>query len=142
MLGGAILSCMTTATKSDWIPRDDLATRVVVLRTQMGLSRRQFAQLTGLTENQLQGIEDGRSPHKLPEKIQAIHNATGVSREWLMWGGPLNGDGPHQGGPGGGGECPQSVSIRRPADYKGDVLAFPVRQRGRESDYAVREVAA
>ena len=93
---------MTTAMESDWIPRDDLATRVVVLRTQMGLSRRQFAQLTGLTENQLQGIEDGRSPHKLPEKVQAIHDATGVSREWLMWGGPLNGEGPRPEGPGGG----------------------------------------
>ena len=88
--------------ESDWIPRDDLATRVVVLRTQMGLSRRQFAQLTGLTENQLQGIEDGRSPHKLPEKVQAIHDATGVSREWLMWGGPLDGENPRPEGPGGG----------------------------------------
>ena len=97
---------MTTATKSDWIPRDDLATRVVVLRTQMGMSRRQFAQLTGLSENQLQGIEDGRSPHRLPEKVQAIHKATGVSREWLMWGGPLSGEGPRQDGPGGGESAP------------------------------------
>lgn len=117
---------MTTATKNDWTPRDDLATRVVILRTQMGLNRRQFAHLTGLSENQLQGMEDGRSPHKLPEKIQAIHKATGVSREWLMWGGPLNGEGPRPDGPGEGGECPQSGSNRRPADYKvAEILAFP-----------------
>ncbi len=53
------------------------------------MSRREFSRLTGLTENALQGIEDGRSPHKLTDKIQAMHEATGASREWLMWGGQL-----------------------------------------------------
>ncbi|WP_337954286.1 helix-turn-helix domain-containing protein [Mycobacteroides abscessus] len=83
---------MTTAEKvhgNDWVPTDTLAARVVVLRNALRMSRREFSQLTGLTENALQGIESGRSPHKLTEKIQAIHRATGASREWLMWGGRL-----------------------------------------------------
>ncbi|WP_236738154.1 helix-turn-helix domain-containing protein, partial [Mycobacteroides abscessus] len=83
---------MTTAEKvhgNNWVPADTLAARVVVLRNALRMSRREFSQLTGLTENALQGIESGRSPHKLTEKIQAIHRATGASREWLMWGGQL-----------------------------------------------------
>lgn len=83
---------MTTAEKlhgKNWVPADTLAARVVVLRNALGISRREFSRLTGLTENALQGIEDGRSPHKLTDKIQAIHEATGASREWLMWGGRL-----------------------------------------------------
>ncbi|CPR79329.1 helix-turn-helix family protein [Mycobacteroides abscessus 5S-0422] len=83
---------MTTAEKAhekNWVPADTLAARVVVLRTALGLTRREFSQLTGITENALQGIEGGRSPHKLAEKIQAIHQATGASRDWLMWGGQL-----------------------------------------------------
>lgn len=85
---------MTTAEKvhdTDWVPKDTLAARIVVLRNALGLSRREFSQLTGLTENALQGIEGGRSPHKLQQKIQAIQAATGVDRDWLMWGGPLRG---------------------------------------------------
>lgn len=85
-----------------WVPSDTLAARVIVLRSQLGMSRRQFATHTGLTENQLQGIEEGRSPQKLPQKIQMICDATGVSRDWLMWGGPLKASDPRQESPVGG----------------------------------------
>ena len=104
MRAGCIIESMTTAMQTDWVPQDTLGARVVVIRHSLGLSRRQLSQMTGITENALQGIEEGRSPHRLPEKIQAIHDATGVSREWLMWGGPLNGEGPRPGGPDGGDE--------------------------------------
>ena len=107
----------------NWVPQDTLAARVVLLRHTLGLSRRQFSQLTGVTEAALQGIEEGRSPHKLPEKIQKIHQATGVSREWLMWGGPLNDENPHPGGPGGGGETADyGLKVRSSThlSYRGD----------------------
>ena len=94
------------AHESSWVPSDTLAARVTVLRSQLGMSRRQFAAHTGLTENQLQGIEEGRSPQKLPQKIQMICKATGVDRDWLMWGGPLKTNDPRQ-------ESPDGVSINQ-----------------------------
>ena len=83
---------MTTAAriiKSDWIPSDSFATRIAILRRELGMSRAEFAEHVGLTANQIQGMEDGRSPQRLQEKVQKIHKATGVDREWLMWGGAL-----------------------------------------------------
>ena len=103
---------MTTATKIEWVPQDTLGARTVLLRHSLGLSRRQFSQLTGVTEAALQGIEEGRSPHKLPDKVQKIHKATGVSREWLMWGGPLNDENPHPDGPGGGQSTDYGLKVR------------------------------
>lgn len=84
---------MTQAMDSNsWKPADTLAARVLLVRTELDMNRKQFAQFTGLTENQLQSIEGGRSPHQLAAKITRIVLATGVDRDWLMWGGPL-GDG-------------------------------------------------
>ena len=103
---------MTTAANGEaWRPADNLANRFVLVRTQLGMDRKKFAALTGLTENQLQSIESGRSPRDLPAKVNRVHLATGVDREWLMWGGgelsPNDPDG-----------CPLSGSNRGPADYK------------------------
>lgn len=71
------------------MPVDTLAHRFLLVRTQLGLDRKAFAALCGLTENQLQGIEHGRSPHQLAAKVQKVHEATGVDRTWLMFGGSL-----------------------------------------------------
>lgn len=134
---------MTTATETHgWRPHDTLANRLRLVRAELDLSQKEAAERSGITARVWQNAEDGRTIRSERAVIGAIALALGIDRDWLTWGGALNGDNPHQGGPDGGDECPQSGSNRRPADYKADVLAFPVRQRGRESDYAGREVAA
>lgn len=133
---------MTTAVKADWVPRDTLGARVVVIRHSLGLSRRQLSQLTGITENALQGLEEGRSPHRLPDKIQAIHEATGVSREWLMWGGPLSGEGPRQDGPGGGESAPSRARTDDLRIKSPTIVALARWRPPRENDHADRTVAA
>jgi len=81
---------MTSAVeREDWRPDDTLAARFLLVRTQLGKDRKAFAAMTGLTENQLQSIESGRSPRDLATKVHQVHLVTGVDREWLMWGGPL-----------------------------------------------------
>lgn len=94
---------MTTAMNGNpWKPADTLAARVLLVRTSLEMNRKQFADLTGLTENQLQSIESGRSPHQLAAKITRMVLATGVDRDWLMWGGPLEQENPrHPEGDGG-----------------------------------------
>ncbi len=88
-------SGMTSAVeRKNWKPADTLAHRFLLVRSQLGLDRRGFSRLTGLTENQLQSIESGRSPRDLPAKINRVHLATGVDRDWLMWGGALNDETP------------------------------------------------
>ncbi|WP_231385874.1 helix-turn-helix domain-containing protein [Rhodococcus aetherivorans] len=95
---------MTAAMReTNWTPADTLAHRFILVRTQLGMDRKSFAELTGLTENQLQSIEAGRSPRELDKKVQMVHDATGVSREWLMWGGPLEQKTPRHLGRGDGG---------------------------------------
>jgi transcriptional regulator with XRE-family HTH domain len=72
-----------------WIPVDDLATRLLVLRHQRGLSQREAADRCGITYGAWQSMEDGRQARGLDQKVAKIADALGVDREWLMWGGPL-----------------------------------------------------
>lgn len=107
---------MATAMRSEnWTPADTLAHRFLLVRAQLGLDRKHFAVLTGLTENQLQSIESGRSPRDLAAKVNRVHLATGVDREWLMWGGPLKTENPrHPGGDGGSQTLPRLDSNQQP----------------------------
>jgi transcriptional regulator with XRE-family HTH domain len=114
---------MTTAVeRGNWRPSDTLAARFLLVRTALGKDRKAFAALTGLTENQLLSIESGRSPRDLPAKINRVHLATGVDRDWLMWGGPLHDGTPPDSGVDNGDESPLSGSNRRTLAYK-DVLS-------------------
>ena len=127
---------MTTANAHGSIPEIVLRHRLRIAREEAGLSVQGLAERMGVARNTVGNAEAGKgTPRKVVLNAWAL--ATGVDIDWLK-----TGERPHQDGPGGGETCPQSGSNRRPADYKGDVLAFPVRQRGRESDYAGREVAA
>jgi transcriptional regulator with XRE-family HTH domain len=75
-----------------WIPRDTLATRILLVRTSLGLSQREASAQTGIPYGSWQSMEDGRSPRDLAAKVAAISLALGVDRDWLMWGGPLAND--------------------------------------------------
>lgn len=78
-----------TETSSAWRPADTLASRLLLVRTALGLSQRAAALRTGVTFGQWQGMEDGRSSHKLIENLTKISEALGVDREWLTYGGLL-----------------------------------------------------
>ena len=80
---------MTQHTTGTWIPGDTLATRVLLVRRELGVSQREAAERAGLTFGEWQSMEDGRSPRDLPSKVTRISLAFNVDRDWLMWGGPL-----------------------------------------------------
>jgi transcriptional regulator with XRE-family HTH domain len=80
---------MSTQPTERWIPRDTLATRVLLVRNALGLSQREAAAHAGIGFGAWQSMEDGRSPRDLPAKIARMSMTFGVDRDWLMWGGPL-----------------------------------------------------
>jgi transcriptional regulator with XRE-family HTH domain len=69
-----------------WTPRDTLALRLVAIRHELNLTQREAAFRSGVTFGTWQGMEKGRSPHRLDEQVQKISAAFGVDRDWLMWG--------------------------------------------------------
>lgn len=91
---------MSTQPTERWIPVDSLATRILLVRTTLGLSQREAAARTGIPYGSWQSMEDGRSPRDLPSKIARISITLGVDRDWLMWGGPLAQPSPDGDGPG------------------------------------------
>lgn len=127
---------MTHNIQADGVPELTLGWRIQMALAAAGLKQTDLMEHFELSRGTISRWcrDEGVPPRRY--QIQQIALMTGVNAGWLE-----TGIAPTETGPDGG-ECPQSVSIRRPADYKGDVLAFPVRQRGRESDYAGREVAA
>ena len=127
---------MTTAAAHPGIPEIGLPQRLYLARDWAGYTQTDLASEMGVSRRTIVNAENGSKEPRRPT-LAAWALATGVPMEWLETGNAPTGTGPD-----GGGECPQSGSNRRPADYKCDVLAFPVRQRGRESYYAGREVAA
>ena len=72
-----------------WRPVDSIATRVKLVRDRLGVSQREFALLTGLTYGEVQSLENGAAARHEVDKVAKIAKATGVDREWLLWGGPL-----------------------------------------------------
>jgi transcriptional regulator with XRE-family HTH domain len=86
---------MTTQTEHGWVPEDSLAHRLLLVRRQLGLTQRVAATLSGLTFGEWQSLEDGRAARDIARKITAISERLNVSRDWLMWGGPLSATPPH-----------------------------------------------
>lgn len=64
------------------------------MRAERKLSQRAAAEQCGLTFGEWQSMELGRAARRLDVKIKQIAMALGVDRDWLMWGGPLDGDSP------------------------------------------------
>lgn len=77
--------------RSGWVPTDSLANRLVLVRTERKLSQRAAADLCGLTFGEWQGIEMGRAARSVDRKVAKIAATLGVDRDWLMWGGALEG---------------------------------------------------
>jgi transcriptional regulator with XRE-family HTH domain len=72
-----------------WIPQDTLALRLILVRRVLGLSQRAAAAQCDLTFGEWQSMEAGSAARGVAEKVTKISAATGVDRDWLMWGGPL-----------------------------------------------------
>ena len=101
---------MTTANAHGSIPQIVLRHRLRIAREESGLGVSELAERMGVARNTVGNAEAGKGePRKVVLNAWAL--ATGVDINWL-----LTGESPRQGDPGGGDECPQSGSNRRPAD--------------------------
>lgn len=94
--GVSIISLMTTAAvngtnTSGWRPVDSLENRLRLIRAEKKLSQRAAAELIGITQREWQIMEDGRAARRIDQKVAKIAATLGVDRDWLMWGGALDG---------------------------------------------------
>ncbi len=77
------------STQTTWVPRDTFGARLALLRRELGLTAEEAAARCGLNRATWQTWEHGASPRNMSTVVAKIALGTGVSREWLMWGGPL-----------------------------------------------------
>lgn len=80
---------MSTTQTHGWVPDDNLASRLILVRRQLGLTQRAAAERCGLTFGEWQGLENGLQARGIPSKVARISEALGVDRDWLLWGGAL-----------------------------------------------------
>lgn len=99
------------------MPLDTWSTRLVIARTQRGLSQEEAAERCGVTRASWSTWERGVIPRGQAEVTRKISSGLGYDLGWLMWGGPLRNvnDGPD--GPDG---LPRLDSNQRPSDYTAD----------------------
>jgi transcriptional regulator with XRE-family HTH domain len=69
-----------------WIPSDNFGTRLRVVRHEKRLSTRDVAEICGVNHNSVAHWERGSSPKNMAEIVLKICEATGVDRDWLMFG--------------------------------------------------------
>jgi transcriptional regulator with XRE-family HTH domain len=96
-----------------WIPRlpqGSFGERLRLLRYSMDLSVDAIASRCGVPAPTWHTWERGSRPRKMDEQVDAIAKATGVDRNWLMWGaGSIDTD---PDGPDTLGGAPSTCSIR------------------------------
>lgn len=87
---GRVMTPQTvTLPEAPWVPPeppDTLATRLVKLRGALKMSQHDAAVLCGLKPSTWATWENGARPQNLIDVVQAIVAATGVSRDWLLFG--------------------------------------------------------
>lgn len=88
-----------------WRPKDTLAHRVMLMRTELGLSQREAAMQSGVSFGTIQGVESGRTPRNEVATLAKLAKAFHVDRDWLIWGGPLDTEDVVDPGPGVSGEA-------------------------------------
>jgi transcriptional regulator with XRE-family HTH domain len=73
-----------------WVPEDTFGMRLRILRFDLDVSVDDICEQTGIRPPTWGKWERGESePRGLPRVVARIVEATGVDREWLLWGGPL-----------------------------------------------------
>lgn len=69
-----------------WIPENSFGARLRMVRRELGLSVEDVADVCGLSASTWSYWERGGHPQKMNETVDKITQATGVDRDWLMWG--------------------------------------------------------
>jgi transcriptional regulator with XRE-family HTH domain len=72
-----------------WVPTDTFAARLRLIRFQLGWSVEEASAVCGTKPATWSTWERGASPRGMDAVVRAIVAASGVDRDWLMWGGPL-----------------------------------------------------
>ena len=65
---------------------DTFGTRIWAMRRELGWNRQRLAAECGVSPASVRSWERGSLPRNMPQVVQAISDATGVDRDWLMWG--------------------------------------------------------
>lgn len=78
------------STQTEWVPGDTFAARLMLLRQHLGhVTTEEIADRCGVKRATWSTWERGAAPRNMASVVARIALATGVSRNWLMWGGPL-----------------------------------------------------
>lgn len=77
---------MTVQQTRAWIPSNTFATRLILVRRELGLNVKDAAAKSGLHYATWSTWENGRTPADMAAVVKAISEGLGVDREWLMWG--------------------------------------------------------
>lgn len=72
-----------------WVPTDSFAARLRLVRFELGASVEEICSATKVRPPTWSKWERGAEPRRMGAVVMQISEATGVDREWLMWGGPL-----------------------------------------------------
>lgn len=96
-------------------PRETVGQRVKLMREESGLSQRAAALRCGLTFGEWQGLEGGADVRGLDRKVDKIAEHLKYDRDWIMWGGPLQGEA-DQGGGGVNASSDEDLTGFTPAD--------------------------
>lgn len=107
------------------IPLDTWATRLVIARTQRGLTKEEAADKAGVNRSSWSNWENGTVPRGQLEVTRRIANALGYDLNWLLWGGPLASE---HGGPEGPDGLPRLDSNQRDSDYMSDTQLIQLGQ--------------
>lgn len=73
-------------TQEPWVPADDFAARLKLVRHSLALDYRAAARMCGLSWSTWRTWEQGTKPQDALAVAAKISEALGVDREWLAWG--------------------------------------------------------
>lgn len=77
---------MTAQTTEAWIPQDSFGSRLLLLRREKHMTVEQIAKLCGIAQPTWTTWENGARPRDFLTAVTKIVDATGVDRDWLLWG--------------------------------------------------------
>lgn len=77
---------MTAQPTGAWIPANTFASRLVLVRRELGLTVKDAATRCDLHYATWSTWENGRKPGDMAAVVSAISKGLGVDRTWLMWG--------------------------------------------------------
>lgn len=80
---------MTVQTEQAFVPHDSLANRLLLIRSELGLSQREAADACSVGYGSWQSWENGAAPRDAVRQLTRVADRLGIDRDWLMFGGTL-----------------------------------------------------